>query len=138
MTEAVRAWAKDENGEMYEVFPVVINSIAPIVRAEEARAVALDHMHNWEGNASCGLSQMMPQTLGVVGTGIPTHVFCSRDGYTHQVTMLDEHLAQIENAVTAGHTFDMSFDSVEVLVKFCVVIGDTQAMLDRLGLEVIE
>lgn len=137
MSEPVRYWDKDENGNPVEVFPVVINSIAPILRATEARVVALDHMHNWEKNTSCTLQQMMPQKLGLKGTIIPTHVFCSRAGFTHQVAMLDEHLSQIESLITAGHTFGLNFNPVEVLSKFCVVIGNTQEMLDRLGLEVI-
>ena len=118
-----------------EVFPVTINSFAPMAIASVSRDLALLHMREWEKNPSLTLDQMFPQLIAPLGSSEPTHLFCSRNGFTHQVEMLDTHMAQREEPWVAPHHYDEeSFDPDLVLTQFCVVLGDTAAILARLGM----
>lgn len=116
--------AFDENG--IEVFPCQIKSIAPIEHAEEAREISFEFMQSLGGEDT--VEQMLPVLLRPIG-GIPTHVYCSRDSYTHELQKQLNFLAQREDSWISGN---LETSPSEIFVKFCTF----NATLEELGLEV--
>lgn len=127
--------AYDSNGN--EVYPVRINTICPIAYAALAKQIAVDYMHS-TGATDDQLLDMLPDNLAPIGTGIPTHVFCGRSSYTHDLqNQLDYLAAQNQIWICSdNHTID-DFTSTHIKSYFCTIEGDTAALLDFLGLEVI-
>ncbi|WP_010586300.1 hypothetical protein [Schlesneria paludicola] len=119
-----------------EVFPVVINTICPVAYAEPARRLALRHMTTVEQASGDTLNRMLDINLGPIGSDEVTHIFCSRDAYTHQVEMVAEAF-RLENLSWGGdRAFSIDSDPEVVKRLFCVVLGQTSVVLKWLGLEV--
>lgn len=116
--------AYDEFGN--EVFPVVIQTIAPIEHAAEAREISHEFLLQYGGTDS--VESMLPVLLRPVG-GIPTHIYCSRDGYTHELANQLAFLATREESWISG---ELETDAGIIFTHFCTFTGD----LESLGLEV--
>ncbi|WP_010586424.1 hypothetical protein [Schlesneria paludicola] len=126
--------AFDEFGR--EVFPVVINTICPVAYAEPARQLALRHMTTVEQASGDTLGRMLDINLGPIGADEITHVFCSRNAYTHQVGMVVEAFQQESLPWGGTRAYSLLSDREEVKRMFCVVLGPTSVVLNWLGLEV--
>ena len=128
--------AFDETGR--EVFPIVINTICPVMHATAAREIAFNHMRDIEGNGmtSDHPSQMLAMKLGPLQSDEVTHLFCSRRGYTHQVEMEVETLARVGHAWCGRREYRMTDNHDEIKSLFCCVTGDQSALIQALNLEV--
>lgn len=124
----------DGNGN--EVFPVVINTIAPIQYADEARQIAYYHMISVEGAVDDQLGTMLNTNLGPVGVEEVTHVFCSRNGFTHQLALELNTLSAGDLDWVSGVEYTVNDDPNVIKSKFCCITGDTQEILQFLGLEI--
>lgn len=119
---------------------VVINTICPIKYAAEARAIAFAYMRDIEGRGrtSDTIDQMLPTKLGAVGSDEVTHVWCSRDGFTHQVETEVATLSGTGLSWCSTKAYKITNDLSPVKSLFCCIVGDSGVVLEMLGLEVKE
>lgn len=117
-----------------EVFPCTINSICPIERLDAAKLIAHAHMIQYEQNPTAIVAEMLPVLLGPIEGGEATHAFCTRNGFCHQVRMLEEHLAALPQEWIGERLYTLEDSPEEIRGLFCVVVGDPDALLAHLGL----
>mgnify|MGYP003339229072 CR=1 len=128
----------EDREQTKEVFPRIINTICPIDRQSEAREIAHLYMTTIESGASMSVAEMLSVELAPIGSEIPTHVFCSRDGFCHQVRMQREFMAvRPEDWIVGLNLLAESVDE-SILGLFCCVVGDPEVMLSRLGLREVQ
>lgn len=130
MPNELQYWDRDGR----EVFPNVINTICPIAHADRARLLAHQYMTTIEAGVDMTVDQMLTTLLAPVGSGEPTHIFCSREGFCHQVESEVEFLASRPESWCGRVKYQSDSVPQEVLGLFCCVVGDVSTMLDRLGL----
>lgn len=112
-----------------EVFPVTIHTIAPLAFATDARYISATFL--WaNGGVDDVASEMLPVQLGLIGTGIPTHIYCARNSYTHELANQLAFLSAREELWISG---ELETEPSTILVKFCTF----DCPLETLGLEVI-
>lgn len=133
MTEDSTRYFEDRDRKR-EVFPCIINSIAPIEHENRAKIIAYEHMAGFEQNLSVIIGEMMPTYLAPVGQSTPTHVFCSRDGFCHQVRMLEKHIAIRPEEWVSKKILTINDGKEAILRSMCVVVGDAKSLLKFLGL----
>lgn len=124
----------EDREQTREVFPQVINTICPIEYQDSARLIAHAYMTTVEAGASMLVEEMLSVNLAPIGSDVPTHVFCSRDGFCHQARMQREFMETRQEDWIVG--WNLQSDSVDesILGLFCCVVGDPETMLSRLGL----
>lgn len=109
-----------------EVFPVQIQTIAPIEYANQARQISFEFLQSIGGTDTA--EQMLPVLLRPIG-GIPTHVYCSRDSFTHELNLQLAFLSEREEEWISGN---LETDPEIIFTKFCTFTGS----LSEIGLEV--
>ena len=122
--------AYDDNGN--EVFPIIINTICPIEYAEQSKQISADFIVSIFGEAD--VNQMLPELLKPIEGNEATHVFCSRNGLTHE---LQFQLDWLNNQNKNWISNQVETDKEVILSKFCTTTGDKQTLLNFLGLEEI-
>ena len=133
MTEDSTRYFEDRDRKR-EVFPCIINSICPIEHQDSARLIAHAYMTTVESGASMLVSEMLSVNLAPIGSDIPTHVFCSRDGFCHQARMQRDFMEARQEAWISGATLQSDSVDASILGLFCCIVGDPETMLSRLGL----
>jgi len=128
----------DEAGQELEL--VVCNTICPIERVAEGREIAIRHMQEVEAASEDRRDEML--TIGLVSKGNNasevTHFLCGREASRGQVAAeaatLRRHLAEGKEWCS-GREMRLDDAPEEIKSKFCCVVGETDELLDRLGLE---
>lgn len=116
---------------------ITINTICPIAYSALAKQIAVNFM-NSNGASDDQLLDMLPDNLGATGTGIPTHIFCSRQGYSHELLkQLDYLNSQNLLWICADNHNLQDYSATHLKTFFCTIACDTQSLLDYLNLEVI-
>lgn len=109
------------------VFPVQINTIAPIEHAEDARQLSFEFLQSLGGDDS--LESMLPVLLRPIGEQEATHVYCGRSSFTHELNLQLNFLNQQNEEWVSGN---LETNPEIILQKFCTFEGT----LDSVGLEV--
>lgn len=126
--------AFDSDGN--EVFLTEINSICPLAHAEQARQIAYDYFIDVE-KCNATLNQMFTKFLRPIGTTEATHVWCPREGYTHQLNMQVSTMASYELEWLGNRIYTLADDHNELLSKFVCMTDNKDLILETLGLEEI-
>ena len=134
--------ATDAVGMGEESGLVVCNTICPAEYVVQARGIALRHMQEVETAVDDRIDQML--TLGLRplgGNGAVTHYLCFREAYRQQVesevaTLRGEHQGGL--AWCADRELTMEDDPEFVRMLFGCIVGETNELLLRLGLERVE
>lgn len=114
---------------------VVVNTIAPIAYAAEARKIAADCL-NQSPDMQAEASQMLPVLLRPVGSsGSPSHVFCSRACHTHGLQAQLGYFAGVGLPWVSGVRFTIDDDTDTMLGLMATITGYRDAVLAALGLE---
>lgn len=127
--------ALDDNGEAMTLF--TLNTICPIEHKDEARAIALFHLTCVESLSDSDVNKMLPDNLYIDGN--LTHIMCSRPSYINgarlqNATMTAEFLNGKDWVSDTFFYLEDNPDKDLIKSKFCFVIGDTDAVLQYLGL----
>lgn len=117
-----------------EVFPQTINTICPVAYVDSARVLAHRYMTTVEQAIDMTADQMMLTLLAPLGEAVPTHIFCTREGFSHQVESEVEFLASQPEEWTAKRLYTLDDSPDEIRSRFCCLIGDPAELLARLGL----
>jgi hypothetical protein len=125
-----RAFDSDGN----EVFPTQINSLCPIEYLEEAKVIAYEYFLQVE-KCQATLEQMFTQFLKPIGGDKPTHVWCPRTGYTHQLKMQVGRMSELNKDWLGKRVYTLEDDHQELLNKFVCMTDDAQTILETLGLQ---
>ncbi len=128
----------DEWGGELEL--VVCNTICPAERVVEGREIAIRHMREVESACDDRIERMLATGLVPRGGqgGVPTHYLCVRKAFREQVametaTLLSQHVGGKEWC--ASREMLLQDPPEEIKSVFCCVVGDTEGLLERLGLE---
>lgn len=115
------------------VSPVIVNTIAPIAYANEARQIASD----WTTSIHVPepVENMLTVLLRPNGGGEPTHIFCSRNDYTHGLNSQLDFLATYDIEWLSSQLFQVDDNANNIKEKFCTIIGDRLTLLTNLNLE---
>ena len=124
------------DSEGNEVFLCEINSICPIAHAEQARQIAYDYFVEVE-KCHAELSQMFTKLLKPIGETEPTHIWCPRIGYTHQLQMQVSTMASYELPWLGNRAYTLADDHEEIKSKFVCLTDPANDILAALGLEEI-
>lgn len=124
----------EDREQTIEVFPRVINTICPIEHADEARLIAHQYMTTVESGSSMKVADMLAVKLAPLWSDEPTHIFCSRDGFCHQVRKQRKFMAARPESWISKAEFQSETVTDAILSLFCCVVGDAESMLARLGL----
>lgn len=122
------------DSEGNEVFLTEINSICPIAYAEPARQIAYDYFINVE-KCPAELSQMFTKFLKPIGSNDATHVWCPRQGYTHQLDMQVKTMASYNLEWLGNRVYTLADNHDELLNKFVCMTDNKDLILETLGLE---
>ena len=125
------AQAFDINGN--EVFQVEIFTLAPIEHSETARQISADFLNSQH----CGElpENMLPDLLRPIGEEEPTHIFCFRLGWTHELALQLDWLANQEEGWICSDDHGLE-NANHIKEKFCTVSGVSKnEVLTFLGLE---
>jgi len=119
-----------------EVFQVVLNAICPVAHAQQARESTLAYLQQYESTQATTTEHVLNINLGPIGSTEVTHVFCSRRANTDQISksLRMIHTLGFPWCGRVPYSVDGSID--DLLSKFCVVVGEKDALLSHLGLEV--
>lgn len=127
--------AIDDDGQVMSLF--TLNTICPIQHKDEARAIALFHLNRVEYCSDNDVNKMLPDNL-YTGDNL-THIMCARPSYINgarlqNATMSAEFLNGKEWVSDEFFYLEDNPDKDVIKNKFCFVIGDTQELLNYLGL----
>lgn len=126
--------AFDDQGN--RIFPVMINTICPIEHAEEATKIASDHFKNIE-KIDIKDEIMFATKLAPIGETEPTHLFCSRFGYTNQLNLEVETFKRQNLSWCSEKEYSVEDNPEEIKSLFCCVTGKRKKVLEHLGLEIL-
>lgn len=136
MTECI---AYDDDSSIMTLY--ILNTIAPIAYAQQARELALFHLQNVDCTSDTDVNRMLPDLLYDKVTGEQTHIMCSRNAYDNtirnqQATMTAESL---NGSNWVSDTYFYLEDNPDINIiksKMCFILGDKENTLNYLGLEV--
>lgn len=118
-----------------QVYPQKIHTICPIEFESEAKAAALDYMHHVEQAHDEVIENMLSVLLAPNGSGNPTHIYCERDGFCHQVRSEVAYIASLQLPYAASQGYAVGDSKEEMLSRFCCIIGDKAEILEYLELQ---
>lgn len=113
-----------------------INSLCPIAHLSEARQIAYDYFVELE-KCPVELNQMFTTFVKPIGETEPTHVWCPRIGYTHQLNMQIGRMAEQELNWIGNRVYTLADDHTEIKSKFVCMTEPAAEILAALGLEEI-
>lgn len=123
--------AFDENGN--EVFPVIVNTIAPIEYSEQTKQIAYDFLNSQGSKVT--LDMVMPINLKPINGNNATHIFCSRTIYNHELRKQLEFM-EAQNLPWIVGALCFTDDPPEHIKRyFCTVVGNKNELLTYLNLE---
>jgi len=134
--------ATDAVGMGEESGLIVCNTICPAEYVVQAREIALQHMQEVETAVDDRIDQMLTVGLRPLGgLGAVTHYLCVREVYRQQVeaevaTLCGEHRGGL--SWCADRELTMQDDPEFVRMFFGCIVGETNEVLQRLGLEQAE
>ena len=125
--------AFDDAGNL--VSRVIVNTIAPIAHAEEARQIAAGCL-NLSPGVNAVPAEMLTTLLRPIGATTPTHVWCSRACHTHGLNQQIDYFQDHPAEWVLGRLYSIDDDTDDILSGFATIVGPADAALAALGLEV--
>lgn len=127
--------AIDDDGQVMSLF--TLNTICPVSHKDEARAIALFHVITIENSTETDVNTMLPDNLYT--NGEITHVMCARPAYINgarlqNATMTAEFLNGKDWISDTFFYLEDNPDKELIKSKFCFIIGDTDSVLQYIGL----